>query len=151
MAEVLKDVNTKKAKQKNDIPIKLIKENRELLFFVLSRIFTFNIYLPLKQLGITPIHKKDATNEKSNYRPVCILTSLSKPFKTCLYDQFYVYTDNILSRTQCRFGKGYSTQYSIIAMIEKWRRNMDQCGICKALFTDSSKAFDCLVHDFFNS
>ena len=87
MAEVLKDVNTKKAKQKNDIPIKLIKENRELLFFVLSRIFTFNIYLPLKQLGITPIHKKDATNEKSNYRPVCILTSLSKPFKTCLYDQ----------------------------------------------------------------
>ena len=48
MAEVLKDVNTKKAKQKNDIPIKLIKENRGLLFFVLSRTFTFNIYLLLK-------------------------------------------------------------------------------------------------------
>ena len=25
---------------------------------------------------------------------------------------------------------------------------MDQGGICGALFTDLSKAFDCLVHDF---
>ena len=110
MAEVLKDVNTKKAKQENDIPIKLIKENRGLLFFVLSRTFTFNIYLLLK---------KDATNDKSNYRPVCILTFLSRPFEKCLYDQIYGYTDSILSRTQCGFRKGYSTQYSIIAVIEK--------------------------------
>ena len=33
-------------------------------------------------------------------------------------------------------------------MIEKWRRNLDQGGIWGALFTDLSKAFDCLVHDF---
>ena len=33
-------------------------------------------------------------------------------------------------------------------MIEKWRRNLDQGGICGTLFTDLSKAFDCLVHDF---
>ena len=32
-------------------------------------------------------------------------------------------------------------------MIEKWRHNLDQVGICGALFTDLSKAFDCLVHD----
>ena len=33
-------------------------------------------------------------------------------------------------------------------MIEKWRRNLDQGDICGALFTDLSKGFDCLVHDF---
>ena len=33
-------------------------------------------------------------------------------------------------------------------MIEKWRRNLDEGGICGALFTDLSKTFDCLVHDF---
>ena len=33
-------------------------------------------------------------------------------------------------------------------MIEKWRRNLDQGGICGALFTDLSKAFDCFVHDY---
>ena len=33
-------------------------------------------------------------------------------------------------------------------MIEKSRRNLDQGGICGALFADLRKAFDCLVHDF---
>ena len=35
-----------------------------------------------------------------------------------------------------------------MTVIEKWRRNMDEGGICRALFSDLSKAFDCLVHDF---
>ena len=97
---------------------------------------------------MTPVHKKDDTNDRNNYRPVSILPSLPKASKKCLYDQTYAYTDRILSKAQCDFRKGYSTQYSIIAMIEKWRRNLDQRGICGALFTDLSKAFDCLVHDF---
>ena len=73
---------------------------------------------------------------------------MSKTFEKCLYDQIYACTNSILSKTQCSFRKGYSTQYSIIAMIKKWRRNLDQGGICGALFTDLSRAFDCLVHDF---
>ena len=62
-------------------------------------------------------------------------------------EQIYACTNSILSKTQCGFRKGNSSQYSIIAMIEKWRRNLDQGGICGALLTDLSKAFDCLVHD----
>ena len=98
-------------------------------------------YFPnsLKQADITPVYKKDEIN---------ILPSLSKAFEKCLYDQIYAYTDSILSKAQCSFRKGYSTQYSIIAMTEKWRRNLDPGGICRALFTDLSKASDCLVHDF---
>ena len=69
-------------------------------------------------------------------------------FEKFLYDQNYFYTDNILSKAQCGFRKFYSTQYSIFVMIEKWKLNLYQDGICAALFTDSSKAFDCLVHDF---
>ena len=76
------------------------------------------------------------------------ITFFVKAFEECLYDRIYAYTDSILSKVQCVFSKGYSTQYSIIAMIEKWRRNLDQGGICGALFTDLSKAFDCLVHYF---
>ena len=120
---------------------------------VLSRMFNFYIdkasFLnSIKQADITPVHKKDDTNDKNNYRPVSILPFLSKVFEKCLYDQIYDYTDSILSKVQCGFRKGYRTQYAIIVMIEKWRRNLDQGCICGALFTDLSKAFDCLVHDF---
>ena len=153
MTEILKDLNTKKLKQENDIPIKLIKENTDLFSSVLSRIFNFyfdktSFPNSLKQADITLVHKKDDTNNKNNYTPVSILPSLSKAFEKCLYDQTYAYTESILSKAQCSFRKGYSTQYSIIAMIEKWRRNLDQGGKCGALFTDLSKAFDCLVYDF---
>ena len=60
---------------------------------------------------------------------VYYLLCLSNVFKKCLYDQVYAYNDSILSNAQCGFGKGYSIQYSIIAMIEKWRRNLDQGSI----------------------
>ena len=69
----------------------------------------------------------------------------SKAFEKCLYDQIYAYTDSILSKAQCGFRKGYSTQYSIIAITEKWRGILDQGGICGALFTDLSKASDRLI------
>ena len=45
MAKVLKDLNAKKAKQENDIPIKLIKENIELFSSTLSRMFNFYLFL----------------------------------------------------------------------------------------------------------
>ena len=43
MARVLKDLNAKKAKKEDDIPIKLITENIELFSSVLSRMFNFCI------------------------------------------------------------------------------------------------------------
>ena len=98
MAEVPKDLNAKKAKQEDDIPIKLIKENIELFSSVLSRIFNFYIdktSFPnsLKQADMTPVHKKDNTNDKDNHRQVSILPSLSKASRKCLYDQIYAYTE----------------------------------------------------------
>ena len=44
--------------------------------------------------------------------------------------------------------KATALSIQLLQMIEKWRRNLDQGGICGALFTDLSKAFDCLVHYF---
>ena len=80
-------------------------------------------------------------------KPDVILVKIGK-YQVCPCDRIYVYTDSILSKAQCSFRKGYSSQNTTIAMIEKWRRNLDQGGIWGVLFTDLSKAFDCLVHDF---
>ena len=70
---------------------------------------------------------------------------MSKAFEKFFYDQIYAYTDSILSKIHCGFRKGDGTQYLINAMIKKWRRNLHQKGICRALFTDLNKAFECLV------
>ena len=43
--------------------------------------------------------------------------------------------------------KGCSSQYSLIAMFEKWRKHLNKGGKCGILFIDLSKAFDSLQHD----
>ena len=55
--------------------------------------------------------------------------------------------DNFLSKEQCGFRKGYSTQQCLLALQEKWKRAVDSGQMFVALLTDLSIAFVCLDHD----
>ena len=55
--------------------------------------------------------------------------------------------DNILSKFQCDFRKGYGTQHCLLLMLEIWKGATDNNKAFGALLTDLSKAFDCLSHD----
>ena len=55
--------------------------------------------------------------------------------------------ENILSKYQCGFRKGVSTQHCLLAILEKWKRSIDNGKAFDALLTDLSKAFDCLDHE----
>ena len=55
--------------------------------------------------------------------------------------------DNFLSKQQCGFRKGYSTQQCLLALQKKWKRAIDSGQMFGALLKDLSKAFVCLDHD----
>ena len=55
--------------------------------------------------------------------------------------------DKFLSKYQCGFRKGYNAQHCLLAMIEKWKKAVDNGNVFGALLADLSKAFDCLPHD----
>ena len=59
----------------------------------------------------------------------------------------YEYFNKILSKQQCGFRQGFSTQHCLLAMTEKWWKYLDKDGISRALLTGLPKAFDCLLHD----
>ena len=78
----------KKASEASGIPVKLIKENRDLIaYFILhnfSNALSCSEYpASLKYADITPIFKKDDKTDKTNYRPISILPNLSK-----IYERF---------------------------------------------------------------
>ena len=52
----------------------------------------------LKNADITPTFKKIDRLHKVNYRPVSILPTLSKIYEKILYQQIYVYFDEIFSK-----------------------------------------------------
>ena len=64
--------------------------------------------------GSASLYKKDGRKEKSNYRPVSILSNVSKVYKRCLYDQIYDFFENKFSRYQCGF-RGRK----MLSMVEK--------------------------------
>ena len=101
----------------------------------------------LKVAEVIPVFKKKDRNNVENHRPVSILSNLSKRYERCLYDQMYKYFNHILSKWQGGFRRGFSTQLSFLVMTEKWRKCLDERGIGRALLTDLSKAFDCILHD----
>ena len=76
-----------------------------------------------------------------------ILPVISKIYERLMYDQMYKYFDQIFSKFQCGFRKGFSTQNCLLYMIENWKESLDQGGHYGALLTDLSKAFDCIMHD----
>ena len=55
--------------------------------------------------------------------------------------------ENILSKYQCGFRKGFSAQHCLLAMPEKWKRSADDDKAFGELLTDLSKAFDCPDHE----
>ena len=76
-----------------------------------------------------------------------ILSNISKIYERCLYDQIQTFFDSILSKYQCGFRSGYNAQHCLITLIKKWKKSVDNGGAFGALFTDLSKAFNCLSHE----
>ncbi len=56
-------------------------------------------------------------------------------------------TESFLSPLLCGFRKGYGTQHALLRLIETCNKSLDSGGIAGAVFTDLSKAFDCLSHE----
>ena len=72
---------------------------------------------------------------------------LSKVFERSMLRQMSKFFDDIFSKYQYGFRKGFNTKQCLLALLDKWKRSMDRGKVFDTLLTDLSKAFDCLNHD----
>ena len=79
---------------------------------------------------------------------VSILPILSKCFEKCMFGQMSASFDEIFSKNQDGFRKGYIAQQCLLAWLEKWETAVDKGKVFGSLLTDLSKAFDCLSMNF---
>ena len=60
-----------------------------------------NLIDDFKQAEVRPLYNKGGRTDKSNYRPISILSNVSKIYERSLYNQLYDYFDkNIFSKYQ---------------------------------------------------
>ena len=93
------------------------------------------------------MHKSEDTTNKKNYRNISLLPAISKIFERFLHTQIVTYMEEFLSPFFCGYRKGYSAQYDLLAMLEKWRISLDNGGYGGGILMDLSKAFDTLDHN----
>ena len=74
----------------------------------------------MKKCSCDTCYFKKEWNNVENYRPVSILSNLSRIYERYLYDQMYEDVNHIIPKWQCRFRKGFSTQHYLLVMTEKW-------------------------------
>ncbi len=82
-----------------------------------------------------------------NYRPVSILTGISKIIEKCMNIQMHPFQNEVLLPFISAYRKGYSCQYSLMKPCEGMRQAMDCNEVVALIIMDLSKAFDCLPHD----
>ena len=110
--------------QDTDIPVEILKENADYFAEYICVQFNeamcaFKFPASLKFANITPVFKQGSRNQKENYRPISILPIISKIFEKIICRQLSNHSDNILSKFQCGFRKGYSPQHCLLLMIDK--------------------------------
>ena len=152
IANLISSLDNSKAASIYDIPVRIIKDNIDLfsnkLHIDVNKSLTSSIFPSnLKLASVTPTHKSGSRLNISNYRPVSILSPISKIFEKVIYYQINKFMNDKLSPYLCGFSKNHSAQNCLLLMIEKWRKSLDNKGYAGAILTDLSKAFDCINHD----
>ena len=98
-------------------------------------------------MDVTPIFKKKDKTFVESYRPVSALPTTSKIFKGIMQKQITDYIGIFLSPFLCGYRKGFSTQYALMSLIERWRLWLGKQGFAGVLLMDLSKVFDKINHE----
>ena len=145
------NMDSKKSTGYDGFPVKLLKVGADPLSMILSELINMSIdecTFPdlLKYAEIAALFKKLDRLCKENYRPVSILTALSKVFENMYCRQLTFYFDRIFSKYLSGFRQKYSCQSTLLRMIEEWKSALDNGNMVGSIAIDLSRAFDSLPH-----
>lgn len=102
----------------------------------------------LKLSKVIPIFKHGDSSLLTNYRPISLLSSVSKIFEKVIADQLtqHFTHNNLFCNEQHGFRPGYSTELAALRLADHMIYQMDNGKIPINVYIDLSKAFDTLNH-----
>lgn len=138
---IIKNLKRKKSAGADEMSAMLIKEVSDLLSKPLSYLINASFLIgsfpeALKLSVVRPIFKKGNKLKCDNYRPISILSTLSKIFERVMLSRFcsYLSRNNILSEHQYGFTKSKSTTNAIFSLVNNVVKALDKSECAVALF-----------------
>ena len=152
--EIINKANGKKAAGNDKISMCIIKENKNILAPILTHLINVmirNCTFPSNQkvARVKPLHKKGSKADPNNYRPISILTSVSKICEKVLAMQLrqHFEANKLFYENQYGFREKKNTSLAISKLMENLYESFNNSEIKQGVFIDFSEAFDTINHD----
>ena len=154
----LRGVNTKKAPGPDGVSPHLLRRCSDELTSPLTQIFrqclqTGEWPAQWKEARVTPVHKKKSRSEPGNYRPISLLSIISKIFERIIGEQLtsFLEENHLHSPKQFGFRKGRSTSDLLLLLSKSWHDALDDGHPSLVIALDIAGAFDSVWHEGLSS
>ena len=104
---------------------------------------------PLKVSKVIPIFKKGDKESLDNYRPISLLSPISKLLEKLMFNRITSFFNkhHIIHSNQFGFKANSSTDLALINLTQQILQQMNNKHLTVGVFIDLSKAFDTINHD----
>ena len=102
----------------------------------------------LKLGEVNPIHKKDSTDNPSNYRPISVFSIFSKIIEKLMHKRLcsFLDTSQLLYPLQLGFREKHSAMHALISLKKSIKNSIDNGKFDCGIVLDLQKAFDTVNH-----
>ena len=150
---IMSKLNTSKANGPDGISNRVLRECADSLCTPLTDLFNKSmndsIFPSLWKLSIiSPVYKKALRHLKENYRPVSLLSCMSKIMERIVYNALYNFfkMHGLLSERNSGFKEKDSTINQLVHLCHNIYQGLDNAKDICLVFLDVSKAFDKVYH-----
>lgn len=130
--------------------VKALKETiAEPLAILINKSFLEGVFPDVFKISkITPIYKKGDKCQFDNYRPIALLSVVSKVVETAVHKrlQSFLHTTNFFSNNQYGFRSNHSTIDAVAQLTGTILNGFNKSKSTVAVLLDISKAFDTIDH-----
>ena len=151
--DVLLNLNPNKASGVDQVSPKMLKRTAYSFCVPLTRLFNMSLQKGQypdnwKLANVTPILKKGDPSSVNNYRPISLLSSVSKVMEKAVFKYVFNFLrDNeVIYKFQSGFMPGHCTTHQLVYLYHLFSQALDKHKPVRIVFGDISKAFDRVWH-----
>ncbi len=152
--DMLENIDTTKATGPDSISPKMLREAGKSIVPSLTKLLNMSLSYctypsSWKKANVSPLHKKNDKSTMNNYRPISLLSCVSKIFERLIFKYVFNYLrDNkLITIHQSGFIPGDGTVYQLASLYHTICQALDSKKDVRIVFLDISKAFDRVWHD----
>ena len=153
VSKIMKSLKVNKAVGPDKVSNMLMKHTADVMCEPISNMFNKSLSIGVypdtwKCANLSPVFKKCEQFIKENYRPISLLSCLSKIMERLVFTEMYEYlvSNNLLTQFNSGFKKNDSTVNQLINIVHHIYKGLDDNNDVCMVFLDVSKAFDKVCH-----